>query len=209
MKYKTHWFEKICYEKSLEKQNYLRKLTEQNSHYHIMGVEYNPVITIGIRGNHDDILDSDLKNIPVFKIKRGGQTTIHNPGQIVIYPIVPIKKLKIKIKQFIDIIINCTTQTMGHFGCQTEFDQEKKGFYTTEGKIGFLGLQFKKGVSMHGLSINISNNLNIISKIKSCGIINEKFDKLTNHNNKVTIKDIFDKWSDEFINLLQNLTYHG
>lgn len=199
MKHKIHWCGKICYQKSLKKQYYLANLTEE--HFHILGAEYDPVITIGIRGNEDDIPNS-LNDIPIFHIKRGGQTTIHNPGQVVIYPIVSIKKLKLKIRQFIDLIINCTIQTFEKFDCQVNFSEDKKGFYARKGKIAFLGLQFKRGISMHGISINVSNNLELLKKIKSCGIVNEKFDKMANHHNEITPKAFFDKWTEQFVTRL-------
>ena len=206
MKHDIQWCGKIPYQKSLEKQNFFRTLAEQK--LCLMGVEHDPVITIGIRGSRDDIVDSAY-NIPIFQIKRGGKTTVHSPGQLVVYPIVPVRKLKLKIRQFISLTIDCTTQTLEKFGCKANFDAERKGFYADKGKIGFLGLRFIKGISMHGLSINVSNDLSLLAKIKSCGVRDEKFDRLHDYNTKITPKDVFETWANHFIGSLQNTTNYN
>ena len=201
----AHWLGRVDYLTSLNRQNDFVRLATEKNMLSILGVEHSSVITLGLRGMRDDILVDESvlarKNIPVYKVRRGGMVAVHSLGQTLIYPIIPIRKLKIKAKHFVDIIINSTVQTLNYFGCITEFDYDRRGFYTDRGKIAFLGLQFKRGVSMHGVAINVNNNLDLLRMIRPCGIDNENFDKLSNYQ-QVSLTQVFGKWFDKFTSFL-------
>ena len=199
MKICSKWIGNIRYQNSLDRQDHFLKLAQKYSNLYILGVEHDLVITLGLRGKKSDILanKSQLANTSVFRVKRGGQATIHSHGQVVIYPIVPVRNLKIKIKNFLDLLIEVTEKTLNFFETQTYFDYKKKGFYTKNGKIAFLGLQFTRGVSKHGISINVSNDLSLNSLIRPCGVSDERFDKLSNYET-TDLKRVFDSWTREF-----------
>ena len=204
IKIQTKWLDRMSYQDSLKvQQNFIRQSQDTGSCY-LLGLEHKSVITLGLSAKGQDILVSSSmlkqKGITVVWTKRGGKTTCHSPGQLVIYPIVPLKKLQISIKEYVYLLEDVTRDFLKHFGidCLPRDLKKPAAIYTQKGKIAFFGIQVQKGIASHGLAININNDLNIFSLIRSCGIDSEKMDSMSCYQKTKPSPLLLEQWSQLF-----------
>lgn len=193
------WLGSIPFKQSLKEQESLKDLAK-NSEFYFLGFEVcNPSITKGVRASSEDIVWNEEKrkahNIEVFELRRGGQATLHAPGQLVIYPVIHLPSFKMKVKDFIVSLETITQSFLEDFKIPTERLDKYSGLSSSQGKIAFFGIHISEGVSQHGLSINVDNDLSLFSSIKSCGTSHRPHDKLSSYQTKLTTKDLFYKWT--------------
>ncbi len=159
----------------------------------ILGMEFHSVITLGIRGEASD-LQVEQKEIPIVRTDRGGQATLHNPGQLVIYPTMDLKAHGIGVRDFVCMLIRATSAVLKAYGIESN-SVGAPGVYTSKGKIAFIGIRLDRGVVRHGISINLSNELSAFSNIRSCGVTAAMLDRVQNHTRTtLDMSSIFDKW---------------
>lgn len=161
----------------------------------ILGLEHPSVITLGVRGSAEDILTPD---VPVVKTTRGGQATLHNPGQLVIYPLLSLKAMNITVRNFVEGMLDVSAQTLKT--CNITIDSQKDGLFTTAGKICSAGFNIKNGKTSHGLAINVCNDLAEFSKIRACGVTNSQMDRVSHYAPDMTPEKLFAIWKNEFLN---------
>jgi lipoyl(octanoyl) transferase len=164
----------------------------------VLGFEYYPVITLGKRAEAEaELMQSPQKlqelGFEIVETDRGGQATMHTPGQLVIYPIVPIQKLKISVRDFVALLEEATIYWLASLKIKA-YRKEDAGVFTDQGKIAFIGIRVEKGITRHGISINISNDLGLFSGIKSCGQVSRSVDSLFQHQIEMDLKEAFDQW---------------
>ena len=191
------WENQIPYLESLKKQEELKtKCLETNQNFALC-FHCPTVITMGLRGSEDDLLlpktEYENKNIPIVSIKRGGQATMHSPGQLVLYPISNIKYNKLRAKDFVHFVEQITKETLAQLSISTHKEEGQAGLFTKKGKIAFFGIHITEGVSQHGLAINVNNDLNLFDFIRSCGVSHRTHDKLSNYC-KITLQEVFNLW---------------
>lgn len=175
-------------------------LKEKNKSY-ILGLEHPTVMTLGLRAHKLPLSHFSSKpfTFPIHKISRGGLATIHNPGQLVIYPIVNLKKQGLSVKGFVESLFIATQKTLNDFNIESTIDLcDQPGVYTALGKIAFCGLQIKEGITLHGLSINIANDISLFSGIESCGVTTPQIDSVAKHDIKCSPHDFFNAWLMHF-----------
>ena len=191
------WVDQISYPQSLKKQEELKKKCLETNQSFALGFYCSTVITMGLRGSEEDLLLSkpeyEKKNIPIVSIKRGGQATLHSPGQLVLYPISNIKHNKLRAKDFVHLIEQVTQKTLAQLGVSTHKEEGQAGLFTKKGKIAFFGIHITEGVSQHGLAVNINNDLSLFDWIRSCGVSHRTHDKLSNYC-KTNLQEFFDLW---------------
>jgi lipoyl(octanoyl) transferase len=130
-------------------------------------VEHPPVFTLGQAGKPEHVL-GDI-GIPVVKIDRGGQVTYHGPGQVVIYLLLDLSRLKIKVRELVTAIEQAIIDFLAAQGVAAERRAGAPGVYVGEAKIAALGLKIKSGCSYHGLSLNVDMDLSPFTAINPCG----------------------------------------
>jgi len=140
----------------------------------VLIVEHPPVITLGARKSENKLRipkDTILKNgIEVVHVGRGGGTTAHNPGQVVLYPIIKLKTLKLDINCFIRSLEQIGIDLLASLGVQCDRRKGYPGLWIDDKKIASVGVQLKRWVSFHGMAININNDLGIFGCIVPCGL---------------------------------------
>jgi lipoyl(octanoyl) transferase len=140
----------------------------------ILLVEHPPVITLGARKSENKLLaDEDTlktKGIEIVTIGRGGGTTAHNPGQLVIYPIIKLKTLKLDVPEFVRRVEQLGLELLDSLGVIAHRQKGLPGLWVGREKIASVGIQIKKWVTMHGIAINICNDLSIFDYIVPCGL---------------------------------------
>ena len=130
-------------------------------------VEHPPVYTLGQAGKPEHIL-RDV-GIPVVNIDRGGQVTYHGPGQVVIYLLLDLPRLKIKVRELVTAIEQAVIDLLADHGVTAERHAGAPGVYVGAAKVAALGLRIRSGCSYHGVSLNVDMDLSPFDAINPCG----------------------------------------
>jgi len=142
----------------------------------ILLLEHPAVFTLGKNGGRKNLKVSEAflesKEISIVQTKRGGNITFHGLGQLVVYPIFDIAKAEIGVTDFVNYLEEVMIQTTLDFGVETSRNAKNRGVWVGNSKIGSIGLSIKKGISFHGLALNISLDLEPFSWINPCGMDN-------------------------------------
>ena len=142
----------------------------------VLFLEHPPVFTLGRRGGRECMLVSDefLVNagIQVIQVERGGNITFHGPGQLVVYPIVDLNAARIKVVDFVNSLEDVMIRTAGNWGIAAERNFANRGIWVGPHKMGSIGIAVRRGISFHGLALNVHTDLTPFSWIQPCGLQN-------------------------------------
>jgi lipoyl(octanoyl) transferase len=130
-------------------------------------VEHPPVFTLGLNASREHLLAPG--DIPVVQIDRGGQVTYHGPGQLVIYPLIDIRRRAIGVRQLVVALENAVIDTVAGFGIRAAGRRDAPGVYVDGAKLASIGLRIRRGASYHGLALNVAVDLAPFSRINVCG----------------------------------------
>lgn len=168
----------------------------------ILAYEYLPVVTLGRRLKKDDFVSSPF--FDVVETQRGGEATYHNPGQLVIYPILKLRDWNLGVRNYVCLLEKVSIELLESHGLNLKRIESAPGLYTDEGKILSIGLRVKSGVSTHGISININNDLQEFKKLTLCGTQSPAVDRLANYKSLGT-QEVYSQWIEIFKKHLDNL----
>lgn len=141
--------------------------------------EHSPtVITLGRHGNPESIIASSAhlkqRHIEVIRTTRGGDATVHFKGQLVIYPILWLKAFNLGVKAFVSTMETSVITALAQFGITALTLDHLPGIWRQSHgehrKIAALGFAVQKGLTCHGLAINITDDLSAFAYIKPCGL---------------------------------------
>jgi len=130
-------------------------------------VEHDPVFTLGQAGKDEHVLMPG--DIPVIHVDRGGQVTYHGPGQIVLYPLLDLKRLGIGVRDYVCRIEQAIIDTLGEWNIGAERKEGAPGVYVNGAKVAALGIRVRRGCTFHGLAFNIDMDLEPFRRINPCG----------------------------------------
>lgn len=130
-------------------------------------VEHSPVFTQGQAGKAEHVLFPG--DIPVVQTDRGGQITYHGPGQLVAYPLLDLRRLKIGVRELVTALEQTIISTLARYGIDSAAKPDAPGVYVDGAKIASLGLRVRRGCSFHGLALNIDMDLSPFGRINPCG----------------------------------------
>ena len=152
-------------------------------------VEHEPVYTLGVAGRVQHVLVPGT--VPVVRTDRGGQVTYHGPGQLVAYPLVDLRRLRIYVKEYVFRLEAAVLQVLQSAGITGHRVKGAPGIYVRLddpfdhaarppaapgsdpfaglGKVAALGIKVSQHCSYHGLSLNVAMDLTPFSRIDPCG----------------------------------------
>lgn len=130
-------------------------------------VEHAPVFTQGQAGKPEHLLMPG--DIPVVQTDRGGQVTYHGPGQLVAYPLLDLRRLKMGVRDLVTAIEQTIVATLESYGIAAYPKPDAPGVYVDGNKIASLGLRVRRGCSFHGLALNVDMDLRPFQRINPCG----------------------------------------
>ncbi len=140
----------------------------------VLFLEHPPVFTLGRRGGRECMLVSDAflekAGIPIIQVERGGTITYHGPGQLVVYPIVDLQSAKIRVVDFVSGLEDVMLQTAESWGIAAERNDANRGIWVGPKKMGSIGIAVRRGISFHGLALNVQADLTPFSWIQPCGL---------------------------------------
>ena len=156
--------------------------TKQETDNHLIFVEHPNVYTLGKSGDINNLLlnknQLDDKKIQFFNTNRGGDITCHGPGQIVCYPILDLDNFFTDIHKYLRFLEEIIIRTLNDFGIVSERSQNETGVWIDSDlvfsrKICAMGVKASRWVTMHGLALNVNNDLSYFENIIPCGISNK------------------------------------
>ena len=168
-------------------------------------LEHEKVFTAG-SSSPKNLKEKNINKIPLIHVNRGGKLTYHGPGQLIIYPILNIKKRKINIIEYINLLEEICIKVFNNNSIKLFRKKEKnRGLWTSKNnihkKIIFIGLRYSKGVIYHGLSINFNINLIEFRRINPCGLDGNEISSLKELNINYNKKKIINELKEKFIEI--------
>lgn len=130
-------------------------------------LEHPPVFTMGMNGKYEHLLAP--ADIPVVQIDRGGQVTYHGPGQLVVYPLLDVRRLGIGVRQLVIALENAVIAMVAQWNIQAIGRRDAPGIYVDGRKLASIGLRIRRGCSYHGLALNVAMDLEPFRRINPCG----------------------------------------
>jgi lipoate-protein ligase B len=140
----------------------------------ILCIEHPRVFTLGRRGGRENLCVSDSflkeKGIAVMPTDRGGNITYHGPGQLVVYPIIHLNRRRLKVVDFVSGLEQAMIRTAGHWRIDAGTDPANRGVWLDGDKLGSVGITVRRGVSFHGLALNVNTDMEPFGWINPCGL---------------------------------------
>ena len=166
----------VPYAEALELQRSLcrRRMTGALQDDLLLLVEHPPVVTLG-RSTRDSSLPVAVpllraRGIEVFEVERGGDVTLHAPGQLVGYPILDLHRWRLDLHWYLRQIEEVLIRSLAGAGITAERDPGRTGVWTSGRKIASIGIHVKQWITFHGFALNVRNDLSLFDLIVPCGI---------------------------------------
>jgi len=182
------WYGELNYTSALRIQKDLHTQRSDNQiNDQLLFMEHSPVYTKGRLSKEEDFLKKPyfLQQLgaDVLETDRGGEITFHGPGQLIVYPILTVKKFNGPF-QYVRQLENCIIQSLKGVGVEASCIPGLTGVWVGDDKIAAIGIKISRGVSFHGCSINLSTDLSWYDYIVPCGIRDKgvtSVEKITNN----------------------------
>ncbi len=130
-------------------------------------VEHPPIYTLGLNADRSHVLAPG--KIPLLQIDRGGQVTYHGPGQLVVYPLLDLRRLRISVRGLVQALEAAVIETVAAYGIEAYGRRDAPGVYVEGRKLAAVGLRIRRNCSYHGLAINVDMDLEPFGRINPCG----------------------------------------
>ena len=129
--------------------------------------EHEPVFTLGVNAAREHLLAPG--DIPVIQIDRGGQVTYHGPGQLMIYPLIDIRRMGLGVRELVTALEQSVVDLAAGFGVEAAARADAPGVYVAGMKLASIGLRIRRGASFHGMALNVDMDIEPFSRINPCG----------------------------------------
>lgn len=129
--------------------------------------EHPPVFTLGLNASRAHVLAPG--DIPVVQIDRGGQVTYHGPGQLMVYPLMDLKRAGFHVRGLVTALERSVVDLARELGLEAAGRPEAPGVYVEGRKVASIGLRIRRGASYHGMALNVDVDLEPFSRINPCG----------------------------------------
>lgn len=172
--YKACW----NYQRTLFDTLLARKGSVDDTAGYLLLTEHDPVYTLGKSGRAANLLVGrerlETLGAQFYHIDRGGDITFHGPGQLVVYPILDLEKLRIGLKDYIAAMEQAVIRTVARYGVAAGRIAGASGVWIGSEndrprKICAIGVRASRFVTMHGLALNVSTDLAWFGHINPCG----------------------------------------
>ena len=144
--------------------------------------EHPSVFTLGRRGGRENLTVSkrflDEKKIPLIHIERGGDITYHGEGQLVLYPVIDLRERGLAVTEYVAILEEIMIRLAAEYGVQAARDSRNHGVWVGNSKLGSVGIAIRRGISFHGLALNVNLSMEPFSWVNPCGLQGVKMTSL-------------------------------
>lgn len=129
--------------------------------------EHESVFTLGLNTAPEHLLETG--DIPVVQIDRGGQVTFHGPGQLMVYPLIDLRRRGLGVRDLVTALEQSVVDLAAECGIEASSRSDAPGVYVDGAKIASVGLRIRRGASFHGMALNVDVDLEPFSRINPCG----------------------------------------
>lgn len=129
--------------------------------------EHPPVFTLGLAARREHLLTPG--DIPVVQVDRGGQVTYHGPGQLMVYPLLDLRRAGIGVRALVTALERSVVDLLAASGIEGALRREAPGVYVAGRKLASVGLRVRRGASFHGMALNVDLDLEPFTRINPCG----------------------------------------
>ncbi len=150
-------------------------------------LQHPPVFTLGMSGRREHLLAPG--DIPVIETDRGGQVTYHGPGQLVIYPLIDLRRNGFGLRDLVTALERAVIRYASELGIEAEARREAPGVYVAGRKLASVGLRIRRGASYHGLALNVSMDLEPFSRINPCGYAGLEMTQLASLSGPMSVEE--------------------
>ena len=130
-------------------------------------LEHEPVYTLGMNADPAHVLAAG--DIPVVRIDRGGQVTYHGPGQLVVYPLIDLRRARRGVRDLVTALERAVIALAARYKIEARCRERSPGVYVDDAKLASVGLRVRRGGSYHGLALNVNMDLEPFRRINPCG----------------------------------------
>ena len=148
----------------------MKRFTEERSAEtpdEIWFLEHPPVFTLGMNAKPEHVLAPG--DIPVVQIDRGGQVTYHGPGQLVVYPLIDLRRAALGVRDLVTALERSVIDYVAQLGVTAESRRSAPGVYVNDKKLASVGIRIRRGASYHGIALNVSLDIEPFTRINPCG----------------------------------------
>lgn len=180
MDLRVEWLGRVPYRAAWERQRELvAERDADRAPDTLLLLEHEPVLTLGRHAAPEHVLASNdelaRRGIEVIRVERGGEVTYHGPGQLVGYPIVHLRRRGVLVRPFVRTLEAAMADTAAAFGVAAAARQGYPGIWIDPDgpaprKLGALGLRVERGITFHGIALNITTRLEDFGLIDPCGM---------------------------------------
>ncbi|MFH0730905.1 MAG: lipoyl(octanoyl) transferase LipB [Pseudomonadota bacterium] len=151
----------------------------------VLFLEHPPVVTMGRRGGHEHLNVSksflEKSGVSLLEVERGGDITYHGPGQLVVYPIIKLGASGLGVIDLVEMIEEVMIRTVADWGLRACRNPLNRGAWIGDDKLGSIGIAVRRGISFHGLALNVNPDLTPFDWITPCGLSGVKMTRMTAH----------------------------
>jgi lipoyl(octanoyl) transferase len=180
MDLKVEWLGRMDYRAAWQRQRAVHAARDAgDAPDSLLLVEHEPVLTLGRHASDEHVLaaphELTRRGIDVIRVERGGEVTYHGPGQLVAYPIVRLRELPVLLRPFVRALELAMGDVAARYGIDAAPRSGYPGVWVdAQGerprKLGALGLRVERGITFHGIALNIDTRLADFELIDPCGM---------------------------------------
>lgn len=159
--------------------------------------EHPPVFTLGLNASKEHLLAPG--DIPVVQIDRGGQVTFHGPGQLMVYPLVDIRRANIGVRKLVTALEQSVVDLAAEYEVDAAARADAPGVYVGGDKLASVGLRIRRGSSFHGMALNVDVDLEPFTRINPCGYAELEMTDLHRLGIELQLEETADKLLPHFL----------
>jgi len=198
----TRWLGRADYAPTLAAMQRFTDERDAGTADEIWLLEHPPVFTLGMAADRAHVLAAG--DIPVVQTDRGGQVTYHGPGQLVMYPLVDIRRLALSVRGLVQNLEQSVINLLAPDGIAAQGRRDAPGVYVEGRKLASVGMRIRRGASYHGLALNVDMDLQPFSRINPCGMTGLQVTQLASLGVKGSVKEIGERLAPLLVALLEN-----
>jgi lipoyl(octanoyl) transferase len=195
--YQTAW--------DLQKQWQQKLIADPNHLDVLMLLEHPPVYTLGTGSSLEFVKFGADAGYELHRSERGGEVTYHCPGQLVIYPILNLRRHQMDLHWYLRQLEEVVIRVLAGYGLSGERIPGLTGVWLQEKKVAAIGIKVSRWVTMHGLALNVNNDLSGFEQIVPCGIADRSVGNLQEFLSTVTMAEMQAKMIEVFCEVFQSI----
>lgn len=164
---RVQWLGRVDYEPTWRAMQRFTDTRDEATADEIWLLEHDPVFTLGMNAKPEHLLAPG--NIPVVRIDRGGEVTYHGPGQLVVYPLIDVRRCHLGAHDFVRALEGAVIHYAARFGREAVRRAGAPGVYVDGHKLASIGIRIRRHGSYHGLALNVAMDLEPFTRINPCG----------------------------------------